>query len=38
MVSGGFRAITRELEDGKKIRKGPATGDKAKDKEPKREE
>ena len=30
VVSGGFRAITRELEDGKKIRKGPATGDKEK--------
>jgi HlyD family secretion protein len=28
VVSGSFRAITRELEDGKKIRKGPATGDK----------
>jgi HlyD family secretion protein len=30
VVSGGFRAITRELEDGKKIRKGPAIGDKEK--------
>ena len=30
VVSGGFKAITRELEDGKKIRKGPATGDKEK--------
>ena len=30
VVSGGFRAITRELEDGKKIRKGPALGDKEK--------
>jgi HlyD family secretion protein len=30
VVSGGFRAITRELEDGKKIRKGPASGDKEK--------
>lgn len=30
VVSGSFRAITRELEDGKKIRKGPATGDKEK--------
>ena len=38
VVSGGFRAITRELEEGKKIRKGPATGGKVKDKEPKREE
>ncbi len=30
VVSGSFRAITRELEDGKKIRKGPATSDKEK--------
>ena len=36
VVSGSFRAITRELEDGRKIRKGPAPSDK--DKEPKREE
>ena len=28
VVSGGFKAITRELEDGTKIRKGPASGDK----------
>lgn len=27
IVSGGFRAISRELEDGKKIKKGPAGGD-----------
>jgi HlyD family secretion protein len=40
VVSGGFRAITRELDDGKKIRKGPASGekDKDKDKEKKSEE
>ncbi len=30
VVSGSFKAITRELEDGKKIRKGPATGEKEK--------
>ena len=30
VVSGSFRAITRELEDNKKIRKGPATGEKDK--------
>lgn len=30
VVSGNFRAITRELEDGKKVRKGPASGDKEK--------
>jgi HlyD family secretion protein len=30
VVSGSFKAITRELEDGKKIRKGLATGDKEK--------
>jgi HlyD family secretion protein len=28
VVSGSFKAITRELDDGKKVRKGPATGDK----------
>ena len=38
VVSGSFKAITRELEDGKKIRKGPATGEAAKDKEQKRDE
>ena len=30
VVSASFKAITRELEDGKKIRKGPAPGDKEK--------
>jgi HlyD family secretion protein len=30
VVSGNFKAITRELEDGKKVRKGPASGDKEK--------
>jgi HlyD family secretion protein len=33
VVSGNFKAITRELEDGKKIRKGPATSDKEKARE-----
>jgi HlyD family secretion protein len=33
VVSGGFRAISRDLEDGKRIRKGSA--DKAKDEEKK---
>jgi HlyD family secretion protein len=28
VVSGSFKAITRELEDGKMVRKGPAIGDK----------
>lgn len=37
VVSGGFKAVNRELEDGKKIRRGPAAGEKAKDKEPKSE-
>ncbi len=35
VVSGSFKAINRELEDGKKIRKGPATGDKEKAQEKK---
>ena len=30
VVSGSFKAIARELEDARKIRKGPATGDKEK--------
>lgn len=38
VVSGSFKAITRELEDGKKVRKGPASGEAAKDKDPKRNE
>ena len=38
VVSGSFRAITRELEDGRKVHKGPATGEKDKDKESKREQ
>jgi HlyD family secretion protein len=33
IVSGGFRAIGKELEDGKKIRKGPPPGDKEKEAE-----
>lgn len=33
VVSGGFRAISRDLEDGKKIRKGQGVMDKEKDKE-----
>ena len=30
IVSGGYRAISRDLDDGKKIRKGPATSETAK--------
>jgi HlyD family secretion protein len=30
IVSGGYRAISRDLDDGKKIKKGPATSEKAK--------
>ena len=37
VVSGGYRAISRDLEDGKKIRKGPAAGQE-KDGEPKKAE
>ncbi|HWW03024.1 MAG TPA: efflux RND transporter periplasmic adaptor subunit [Candidatus Acidoferrum sp.] len=33
VVSGGYRAISRDLEDGKKIRKGPPPGEKEKQKE-----
>jgi HlyD family secretion protein len=28
IVSGGYRAISRDLEDGKKVKKGPAGADK----------
>jgi HlyD family secretion protein len=28
IISGGYRAISRDLEDGKKVKKGPAAGDK----------
>jgi HlyD family secretion protein len=35
VVSGGFRAISRDLDDGKKVKKGPIGGDMAKgDKKP----
>src|SRR5262249_57873458 len=32
VVSGGYKAISRELEDGKKVRKGKPEGDKDKEK------
>jgi HlyD family secretion protein len=35
VISGSFKAITRELEDARKVRKGPATGDKDKAREKK---
>jgi hypothetical protein len=28
VISGGFKAVSKELEDGKKIRKGPVVTDK----------
>jgi HlyD family secretion protein len=33
VISGGYRAISRDLEDGKKIKIGPAAGDTKKDEE-----
>jgi len=33
VVSGGYRAISRDLEDGKKVKKGPPVGDKDKEHE-----
>ena len=33
IVSGGYRAISRDLEDGKRIKKGPPPSDKDKDKD-----
>ena len=38
VVSGGYRAISRDLEDGKRIRKGPPPGEKEKEKEKQEEE
>ena len=35
IVSGGYRAISRDLDDGKKIKKGPAPSDKGEGKETK---
>ena len=37
VVSGGYSAISRELEDGKKIRKGPATGEQGQGRSEKKE-
>jgi HlyD family secretion protein len=34
VVSGGFKAINRELEDGKKIKRGPAKGEEKKEANP----
>lgn len=33
IISGGYRAIGRDLEDGKKVKKGPPPGEKDKDKD-----
>jgi HlyD family secretion protein len=33
VVSGGYRAISRDLEDGKKVKIGPPPGEKEKEKE-----
>ncbi len=33
VVSGGYRAISRDLEDGKKVKKGPPPGEKEKEQE-----
>jgi HlyD family secretion protein len=37
VISGSSKAVNRELEDGKKVKKGAATGDAAKDSEKKKE-
>jgi HlyD family secretion protein len=34
IISGGYRAISRDLEDGKKVKIGPPAGEKGKDGEP----
>jgi HlyD family secretion protein len=33
IIAGGYRAISRDLDDGKKVKKGPPAGEKDKDKE-----
>jgi HlyD family secretion protein len=38
IVSGGYRAISRDLEDGKRIKKGPPPGEKDKEKEKEEEQ
>jgi len=38
VVSGGYRAISRDLEDGKRTRKGPPPGEKEKEKEKEEEQ
>jgi HlyD family secretion protein len=38
VVSGGYRAISRDLEDGKKVRRGTVPGDMAKDKDKDKDE
>jgi len=38
VVSGGYRAISRDLEDSKKVKKGPPPGDKDKDKDKDKDE
>ncbi len=35
VISGGFRAVSKDLEDGKKVKKGPATGEKEEDRKKK---
>jgi HlyD family secretion protein len=38
VVSGGYRAISRDLEEGKKVKKGPPPGEKDKEKEKEEEQ
>jgi len=38
VISGGYRAISKDLEDGKRVRKGPAAGEKEKEEDRKKKE
>jgi HlyD family secretion protein len=38
IISGGYRAISRDLEDGKKIKKGPPAGEKDKEGQPEKKD
>jgi HlyD family secretion protein len=38
IIAGGYRAISRDLEDGKKIKKGPPAGEKDKEGQPEKKD
>jgi HlyD family secretion protein len=38
IIAGGYRAISRDLEDGKKVKKGPPAGEKDKEEQPEKKD